>query len=215
MISSFFLACFALCIISISFICAHFLVKDYIASTYQPFFSLILISIFLAGTLVTIWQTEPFPFVITKSVILFLLSISLFTDLQALLLAPLITLYPIPFVLLGAYTKLLPLSLLESIIGFLFAYSLLWSIDMFMFKFTKQHALGEGDRDLLAFIGSCTGFFGAWFSLMFGSLIGSFIGLSMYSLGKPLKNYQFPFGSFLVLGTVIYFLFEKIIVSFF
>ena len=46
--------------------------KDYIASTYQPFFLLYLL-VARAGTLVTIWQTEPFPFCYYKSVILFLL----------------------------------------------------------------------------------------------------------------------------------------------
>ena len=80
---------------------------------------------------------------------------------------------------------------------------------MFMFKFTKQHALGKVIETYLHLLDHAQVFFWCMVSLMFGSLIGSFIGLSMYSLGKPLKIINSLLVSFLVLGTVIYFFVRK------
>lgn len=215
MISSFFLAFFALSIVGFSNVCAHFLVKNALKKQNVPLASTAFVSVFLAGTLMTLWHTESLPFLATKSILIFLLSISLFTDLYTLLLADIVTIYPIPFIITAAFFDLLPISFLESIVGFLFAYCLLLLIDIIVLKYTKQQGIGEGDKGLLALIGSATGIQGAWFSLMIGSLIGSCIGICMYLFGYSLKKYHFPFGTFIVIGTMFYLLFEKIIVSFF
>lgn len=74
--------------------------------------------------------------------------------------------------------------------------------------------MGDGDPELLAFIGSFTGFFGWWTSLLLASLLGSLIGipLALYTKNRSLK---LPFGPFLAFGALTFVLFQRYILAFF
>jgi leader peptidase (prepilin peptidase)/N-methyltransferase len=75
----------------------------------------------------------------------------------------------------------------------------------------KKPAMGEGDVKFLAAIGAFTGWQGALFALFGGAFIGTIIILPyllMQQLTKPKepKLQELPFGPFLALGAVVYFL---------
>jgi leader peptidase (prepilin peptidase)/N-methyltransferase len=75
--------------------------------------------------------------------------------------------------------------------------------------------MGEGDRELLAFIGAFTGICGAWVSLMIGSIAGSIVGIVyLYATGQG-KNTRIPFGPFLAGGAIVYVLCQESIVNYF
>ncbi len=77
---------------------------------------------------------------------------------------------------------------------------------MFIFRLTgklifQREALGDGDIVIMAMIGVFTGPLGVFISILFGSLLGSIIGIIL--LVKK-KTDILPFGPFLVLGSFIY-----------
>ena len=82
----------------------------------------------------------------------------------------------------------------------------------------KKPAMGEGDVKFLAAIGAFTGWQGALFSLFGGAFIGTIIILPyllIQQLKKPKepKLKELPFGPFLALGAIIYFLWLSHIVD--
>ena len=112
---------------------------------------------------------------------------------------------------------LLPLSLLGSISGALFGYSILYIINK-VFKYIRNiDGIGEGDFDLLLFIGSFTGILGCWIAITIGSILGSFYGLSLalFQQNKNFTDYiqntKVPFGTFLALGALLFTFAQKYI----
>lgn len=80
----------------------------------------------------------------------------------------------------------------------------------------NQDGIGEGDFDLLLFIGSFTGIVGCWISITIGSFIGSLYGIYAllsahykYENKDTLLSAKIPFGPFLALGAIIFVLFQK------
>jgi len=133
------------------------------------------------------------------------LFVSFYTDLKTLLISRTVTLYLIPAVWLAAYNNLLPLSLYESVIGTISGYCLLWVIAQTAAYYYKQEAIGQGDIELLAFIGSYVGFYSCWKTLLIGSIVGSLASLIYVAIThqKNVRTVRLPFGSFLVIGAVI------------
>jgi len=79
---------------------------------------------------------------------------------------------------------------------------------------TKRHGLGQGDLELLAFIGSFLGIIGTWFTLLIGSLLGSLFGISYWIVQRKInRNLKIPFGPFLALSAIIFVLFRNAILS--
>lgn len=79
-----------------------------------------------------------------------------------------------------------------------------------MFYLIKgKHGIGQGDLDLLAFIGSFTGLLGLWATVLIGSISGSIIGLVyLVVTGKSGSSARIPFGPFLSFGAIIFVLFQ-------
>lgn len=137
------------------------------------------------------------------------LIVTIRTDLEYMLISQHMTIYLIPFNFLFAACGLLPISLSESILGAFSGYAFLYCIAAIARRFMGKEAVGEGDLDLLALIGSCTGIIGCWLSLTLGALFGSVIGgIYLIMSGQSYKN-PIPFGPFLVIGALIYLLFEQ------
>ena len=136
------------------------------------------------------------------------LIVSIRTDLQSMLISRYVTLYAIPLSLIAAYFHRLPISLTTALLGAIFGYTLLLIVQSISFYLTNQECLGQGDLELLAFIGSCTGPLGCWFSVLIGSTVGSCI-MILYMLWINKKISLIPFGTFLSFGAIIYVLYEQ------
>lgn len=143
-------------------------------------------------------------FFIIKFFIIAALLVTFYTDLKYMLISRFVTLYCVPVCWALAYFNYLPITFLESLCGSIFGYLLLWSVAKIAFYFYKVEALGQGDIDLLSFIGAFLGPIGCWFSLLIGSVSGSVFGI-VYALIKKSSDFRtlrLPLGTFLVLGAL-------------
>lgn len=142
------------------------------------------------------------------------LIVTIRTDLETMLISRFVSLYAVPIGFLCAYLHLLPISLYQSTLGAITGFLFLWLVAHLFYKITGKIGMGDGDPELLAFIGSFTGFFGWWTSLLLASLLGSLIGipLALYTKNRSLK---LPFGPFLAFGALTFVLFQRYILAFF
>lgn len=93
--------------------------------------------------------------------------------------------------------------------GFLYLVAFLY------LKYRGIEGLGMGDVKLMAFIGAYTGWFGALFTIFFGSLVGAIVGISVIKLLKKDYYYEIPFGPFLAAGGLVYLFFGEYIKQFY
>ena len=146
------------------------------------------------------------------------LIVTLRSDIETMLISRYVTLYLVPLMfILSSYNRL-PISFGESVFGALFGYFFLFIINHLFKYFTHKDGIGEGDFDLLCFIGSFTGIVGCWASVTIGSTLGSLCGLSYLLYARYTKqaaNPQIPFGPFLATGAIIYIFFNTHIILFF
>ena len=92
---------------------------------------------------------------------------------------------------------------INSLIGGIFGYLIIWSIIFFYKKFRKKEGMGLGDAKLLAAIGFWFGCISIPFVLFLSSVIA--LGLSLPSLINKSKNLssQIPFGPYVILGITL------------
>jgi leader peptidase (prepilin peptidase)/N-methyltransferase len=139
------------------------------------------------------------------------LIITIRTDLETLLISRFVTLFLAPAGLIFSYFNLIPISLMQAMAGFIFGYSVLYFVAYLFHFFTQKEGLGQGDVELLAFIGAFTGVIGCWLSLLIGSISGSLVGLILMITKKEQK--LIPFGPFLALGAITYLLLQQSLLS--
>ena len=97
---------------------------------------------------------------------------------------------------------------LNSLIGGLLGYGIIWSIIYFYRQFKKKEGMGLGDAKLFAVIG----FWFGWISIPFVIFLSSIIALlsvlpGLLRSSKKLSS-QIPFGPFIILGTIFYLVFQ-------
>ena len=137
------------------------------------------------------------------------LIVTIRSDIETMLISRYATIFLAPIGIVLSMHGLLPISLRESISGALFGYLFLFCIN-YMFRYLRQiDGIGEGDFDLLLFIGSFTGIVGCWISITIGSLLGSVYGIISLLLhnNKNFEHFQYtkiPFGPFLAFGALIF-----------
>jgi len=119
------------------------------------------------------------------------------------------TLFLIPVGLLFSFLGLIPITILQSISGILLGYGFLFIASKLFIYVTKREGIGQGDLDLLAFIGSFLGAAGCWISLFLGSIVGSLFGLLYMYIAKKGRNLKIPFGHFLAFGAMAFVLFGE------
>lgn len=137
------------------------------------------------------------------------LLITIRTDLEHMLISRYASLYLIPCGIVLSSLHLLPISITQAAFGALTAYFFLQLITFLFFLCTKKIGMGQGDSELLAFIGSFIGMSGWWISLIVGSLLGSLFGLVYMLYTRQKHSVKIPFGPFLAFGAIIYVFFEK------
>ena len=102
---------------------------------------------------------------------------------------------------------------INSLIGGIFGYLIIWSIIYFYKQVRNKEGMGLGDAKLL----SAIGFWFGWISIPFVIFLSSIIALlfvipSLIKKSKKLSS-QIPFGPYIIIGTLIYLIFESNIQS--
>ncbi len=143
------------------------------------------------------------------------LLVTIRTDLEFMLISRYASVFLIPLGFFFSFTSFLPISLITSLVGALTAYLFLKLITALFFMCTKKVGMGEGDGELLAFIGSFLGITGWWISLIVGSLLGSVCGIVYMFYTQQKHSIKMPFGPFLAFGALAYVLFEKQLLAIF
>lgn len=135
------------------------------------------------------------------------------TDLEAMIIPQIVSLWLVPLGLLFAYSQIINITIYESIFGTIIGYGSLWLIAK-IFKFlTKKDGLGIGDMELLALIGAFLGPLAIWASVLIGSISGLIVGGSYLIISKGNRSTRIPFGPFLALGATLFFFFEAQIIN--
>ncbi len=137
------------------------------------------------------------------------------SDLEALVIPQIFTLWLIPLGILSSLLNFLDINFVDSILGATLGYTILWAIAKMFKKFTSKDGLGCGDMELLALIGSFLGPLGVWSTLMVASIIGLIIGGGYLVFFGKSHNTRIPFGPFLALGAFLSFFFRHQISYFF
>lgn len=137
------------------------------------------------------------------------LIVTIRTDFETMLISRYTTLFLIPLGFVLSIMGLLPITLSQSIIGTLFGYFFLYSIAKTFFWYTNKEGMGQGDLELLACIGSFTGFLGCWITLMLASTIGALCGITYMIISGQRHSVKIPFGPFLALGAIAFVLFQN------
>ena len=96
---------------------------------------------------------------------------------------------------------------LNSLIGGMFGYGIIWSIIFFYKQIKNKEGMGVGDAKLLAAIG----FWFGWISIPFVIFSSSIVALILVIpslLNKSRKfSSQIPFGPFIIIGCILYIIF--------
>ena len=97
---------------------------------------------------------------------------------------------------------------LNSLIGGLLGYGIIWSIIYFYRQFKKKEGMGLGDAKLFAVIGFWFGWISIPFVIFFSSILALLSVLpDLLRRSKKLSS-QIPFGPFIILGTIFYLVFQ-------
>jgi len=180
--------------------------KTHISALY-PF-----IEIFTVVTLLALYYTIPIQYFFAYFIFFSALIITFRTDIEFMLISRFTTLFLIPLGFLFSATGLLPIRFLNSIMGAIIGYGFLYFVSKIFHYLTGKQGIGQGDLELLAFIGSFLGVAGCWISLFLGSIIGSIFGLIYIAITKQKRSVKMPFGHFLAIGAILFVLFEKYLV---
>lgn len=125
------------------------------------------------------------------------------SDLEAMVIPQLFTLYLIPIAIGCSYFKWTSITPHESGLSALLAYGFLWGTARLFKKIKGHEGLGLGDAELLAMIGSFLGISKMWNSLMIGSVSGCIIIGFYLLITKKGHETRIPFGPFLAFGAII------------
>lgn len=139
------------------------------------------------------------------------LGVTIQTDLSCMLISRFVSLYLAPTGIILSFFNLLPIHWTESLVACVSGYLFFYAINKLFFLIKKQDGIGQGDIDLMALTGAYTGLLGIWFTILFGSIIGTITALAMI-LHKKKSPVCLPFGPSLALATIIFVLFKSQII---
>jgi len=104
---------------------------------------------------------------------------------------------------------ILPIGLLDSVLGLGLGGGLLWGLAWVSPYLFGKEGMGGGDIKLLAMIGAFLGWKPTVLTILVGAVVGSVVGVGLI-LCKVLRRDQYlPFGPFLALGAVVALLFHR------
>jgi leader peptidase (prepilin peptidase)/N-methyltransferase len=163
------------------------------------------------------------PAFLTSFIFVAALIIISFIDLDVMIIPDVISLPGIVlglvFSLAGRYViddpfEIIP-SPLSSLSGLLVGGGFLLAVGWIYEVFTKVEGMGGGDIKLFAMIGAFLGWQSLLATLLFASLGGAAIGLTVMVVKGVGRRYPIPFGPFLCLGALLYLFFGKELAAFY
>lgn len=190
-------------------IVSWFFLKGHCRNCKQPISYLYpAIELFTLITFYLLFTNFTYPYLISYAIYFSALIVTIRTDIETMLISRFVTLFllPLPFIL--SILNILPLNPIQILIGTIFGYLLLYCISKTFYLITKKEGIGQGDIELLCFIGAFTGTIGCWISLLLGSILGSLFGMILILFKKLNISQRIPFGPFLAIGSIIYILYQ-------
>jgi leader peptidase (prepilin peptidase)/N-methyltransferase len=125
-----------------------------------------------------------------------------FIDLDHQVIPNVVTLPGIPLGLLGGVIGGDP-PFLDRLIGALAGAGFLYLVLLYGSVVYGQDAMGEGDLNLIAFVGAFLGWQAVVVTILVACLTGSAIGLGLIASRRLGRREHIPFGPFLALGAVV------------
>lgn len=154
-----------------------------------------------AGYLAMLWFFGPTMVAAVYAMLFSALLVVAGTDLSHKIIPNAVTFPGIVLGLVSAAT-ILPLGLLNGLVGLLVGGGILWLLAWASPYLFGKEGMGGGDIKLLAMIGAFLGWKLALMTIMIGSLVGSVVGVSLLAAQVITRDEYIPFGPFLVLGAV-------------
>ena len=149
------------------------------------------------------------------TLLLFILTLALivifFIDLKHFIIPDIIT---FPLMIIGFLKSFDPNlneifpNYINSLIGGCFGYGIIWGIIFFYKKFKNKEGMGLGDAKLLAVVGFWFGLDSIPFVIFLSSVIALLVVLPDLIRKTKKMSTQIPFGPYIIIGNLIYLLFE-------
>lgn len=136
-----------------------------------------------------------------------------FIDLDHQIIPDVLSLPGIPIFFLAA-VFIVKVPWKESLIGLLVGGGVLFAVAFTYELITKREGMGGGDIKLLAMIGGFFGWKSLIFVLLFSSLAGAVVGVTIMILHKKDMKYAVPFGPFLSAAAVGYIFWGNVFMNF-
>ena len=122
-------------------------------------------------------------------------------DLEHHLLPDAITL---PGIVVGLLASLfLPPGIRDALIGILAGGGVLWVIGEAYYRYAGEEGMGGGDVKMLAMIGAFLGWQLVIVTLVFSSIAGAVIGLTVIAVRRGGMKYALPYGTFLSVAALV------------
>ena len=154
------------------------------------------------GYLALLWRFGPSGETVVYAGLFSALLVVAGTDLSHKIIPNAVTYPGIVLGLLSAGT-VLPLGLLNGLIGLLVGGGILWLLAWASPYLFGKEGMGGGDIKLLAMLGAFLGWKPAVLTIMIGSFVGSVIGVSLLAAKMIKREDYIPFGPFLVFGAIV------------
>ena len=134
------------------------------------------------------------------------LVIIFFTDLKYYLILDKITLPISGIGLLITFLNYNPfdVSVASSVLGGIIGYSIIYIIRFLFFKIRKVEGMGLGDAKLFLMVGIWLGIKSIYLILASSALVGAIVGMLIIFFYKKDKNFQIPYGCFIVIASALY-----------
>jgi leader peptidase (prepilin peptidase)/N-methyltransferase len=99
------------------------------------------------------------------------------------------------------------LSVVDALLGAIVGSGLLWIVGEGYFRMRGKEGMGLGDVKMMGMVGAFLGVKRTLLTVLFGSLLGSVIGIVIVLTTRKGRDYELPFGAFLGAGAllVVYF----------
>ena len=134
------------------------------------------------------------------------LIIIFFTDFKYYLILDKIT-YPLSVIgLIFSFFNLNPFNvdIISSVLGGVIGYFTIYIIRYLFFKIRKIEGMGLGDAKLFLMVGAWLGIKSIYLILASSALVGAIVGSLIIFIYKKDKNFQIPYGCFIVVASALY-----------